>query len=191
MGVIVGLPPKGAREGDLKTSIDDEAIIRDYTIIYAGNNIGRRFKTGHYVLIRENNLIGEEVKIGSFSEVAHHVRIGSRVSIHSRVSIFEYTTIEDDCWIGPGAQLLNAKYPKSQDVKKLLRGPVIKRHAKIGAGALIGPGVVVGEYSLVGFGSVVTKDVPPYTVVAGNPARVIGDVRKLKLKNGRPAYPMM
>jgi UDP-2-acetamido-3-amino-2,3-dideoxy-glucuronate N-acetyltransferase len=76
--------------------------------------------------------------------------------------------------------LTNARYPRGRDVKKKLRGPRVGAGAKIGAGAVLLPGVHVGAGALVGAGAVVTRDVPPYQVVVGNPARVVSDVRDLE-----------
>ena len=101
------------------------------------------------------------------------LRIGHRVRIHSQVFIPEYSILEEACWIGPNVVLTNAKFPMSPDAKKNLRGPVIRRRAKVGANVTILPGVVIGEDALVGAGSVVSRDVPAGAVVVGNPARVI------------------
>jgi acetyltransferase-like isoleucine patch superfamily enzyme len=174
--VIVGEPGgEGPASGD--THIGPDAIIRSHTVIYAGNVIGRMLRTGHGVLIREDNRIGDSVSIGSHSVIEHHVTIGQAVRIHSNVFVPEYTVLEDSCWIGPNAVLTNARYPRSVDVKKSLKGPLLKRHSKIGANATILPGVVIGEQALVGAGAVVVRDVPDGKVVAGNPARIIGDVK--------------
>jgi acetyltransferase-like isoleucine patch superfamily enzyme len=176
---IVGVPPRGAGDGDLPTTIGDGAVIRSHTVIYAGNVIGRNFQTGNKVNIRESNKIGHDVSIGTLSVVEHHVTIADHVRIHTQAFVPEFSVLEEGCWLGPNVVLTNAKYPLSPGVKDQLAGPVIGRRAKIGANVTILPGVVVGEDALVGAGSVVVRDVPPGAVVAGNPARVIGQVADL------------
>jgi acetyltransferase-like isoleucine patch superfamily enzyme len=170
---IVGSPPRGKKAGELQTIIGKGAIIRSHTVIYAGNRIGDNFQTGNKVNIRESNEIGDNVSIGTLSVIEHHVKIGNGVRMHSQVFVPEFTVIEDEAWLGPNVVITNAKYPLSTGVKETLAGPVIKKCAKIGANATVLPGVVIGVNSLVGAGSVVTKDVPDNAVVAGNPARLI------------------
>lgn len=181
--VIIGYPPQGAEPGALKTILGDNVIIRSHTVIYAGNVIGNCFQTGHNVLIREENTIGNYVSIGSGSIIEHHVMIGDNVRIHSHVFVPEFSVLEDGCWLGPNVVLTNALYPRSQHVKETLIGPTIKKGAKVGANATILPGIIVGENALVGAGAVVTKNVLPYSVVVGNPACEINDVRKLVYKD--------
>lgn len=176
---LVGTPPRGARDGEIPTTIGDGAVIRSHTVIYAGNKIGRNFQTGNKVNIRESNEIGDNVSIGTLSVVEHHVTIGDNVRIHTQVFIPEYSVLEAGCWIGPNVVFTNAKYPVSPGVKNHLVGPTIRKGAKIGANATLLPGVVIGENALVGAGAVVVRDVPPGAVVAGNPARVIGDIARL------------
>lgn len=176
---IVGVPPRGAAEGELATTIGDRSVIRSHTVIYAGNVIGRNFQTGNKVNIRELNEIGDDVSIGTLSVVEHHVTIANHVRIHTQAFVPEFSVLEEGCWLGPNVVLTNAKYPLSPGVKDQLAGPVIKRGAKIGANATILPGVIIGEDALVGAGSVVVRDVPAGAVVAGNPARVIGQIADL------------
>lgn len=171
--VIIGVLPVGYGAGELKTIIGDNAIIRSQTIIYAGNKIGNNFQSGNKANIRELNIIGDRVSIGTLSVVEHHVKIGNGVRIHTQAFVPEYTILEDECWIGPHAVLTNAKYPKSLNAKKELRGVRVKKNAIIGANSTILPGIVIEENAIVGAGSVVTKDVPSYAVVAGNPAKII------------------
>jgi len=177
--VEIGIPPEGGKEGDLATTIGAGAHIRSQTVIYAGNSIGIGFQTGHHVLIRELNAIGNHVSVGSGSVVEHHITIGDKVRIHSQAFICDYSVLEEGCWIGPNVVLTNDRYPSSAKSKELLKGPRIQRGARIGANATILPGVVIGEDALVGAGSVVTRDVPPGKVVAGNPAIIIGDTVEL------------
>lgn len=177
--VLIGFPPTGNHLEPLPTFLGNGSTVRSHTVIYAGNRIGARLQTGHHVLIRELNEIGSDVSVGSNSVIEHHVRIADRVRIHSRAFVPEYTTVEADAWIGPGVILTNAKYPRSPNVKRDLCGPMIRRAAMIGANATILPGVEIGERALVGAGSVVTHDVPPLVVVAGNPARVLRSLNDL------------
>lgn len=177
--VIIGVPPRGKKPGDIETQLGDNAIIRSHTVIYAGNKIGNNFQTGHGVMIRELNEIGNDVSIGTSSVVEHHVLIKDRVRIHTQAFVPEFSVLENGCWIGPNVVLTNAKYPLSPDAKKELKGPIIKKNAKIGANSTLLPGIIIGENSLVGAGSVVTKNVPSNKVVAGNPAKILEDISEL------------
>ncbi|MFX0069905.1 MAG: acyltransferase [Candidatus Hermodarchaeota archaeon] len=159
--------------------IGKNATIREPAIIYPNNQIGDNFQTGHFITIREDNKIGNNVSIGSHSNVEHHIIIEDNVRIHSNCFIPEYSILKHDCWIGPNVVLTNALYPRSINVKNELIGPTIEEYAKIGANSTILPGIKIGKHALVGAGSVVTKDVPDFAIVIGNPAKVIGDVREL------------
>jgi acetyltransferase-like isoleucine patch superfamily enzyme len=176
---IVGEPLGDVTAGEVKTRIGDGAHIRSHSVIYAGNTIGKNFQTGHGVLIREQNQIGDDVSVGSSCNIEHHIVIGNRVRLHSGVFVPEYSTLEDDAWLGPRAVLTNARYPKSPRAKAMLRGPRIEKNARVGANVTILPGITVGADSLVGAGAVVSKDVGAGEVVAGNPAAVINLVRNL------------
>jgi len=175
---IIGLPPKGAAPGELETVIGDNSEIRSHTVIYAGNKIGDNFQSGHHVLVRENNNIGSNVSIGSGANVEHHINIADDVRIHSGVFIPEYSVLEKGCWLGPNVVLTNAKYPRSKNVKKDLKGPTICSGAKIGANVTVLPGAKIGRNCLIGAGSVVVKDVAEDKIVAGNPAKIIGDIKE-------------
>lgn len=177
--VIIGVPPVGAHKGELETIIGDNALLRSHTVIYAGNVIGRDFQTGHGAMIRESNRIGDRVSVGAGSVIEHDVEIGHDVRVHSQAFVPEFSTLEDGCWIGPNATLTNALHPLCPKVKDCLKGPTIRRGAKVGANATILPGLVVGEDALVGAGAVVVKDVPAAKVVVGNPATPVGDVFEL------------
>ncbi|MTI59287.1 MAG: transferase [Firmicutes bacterium] len=174
--VIIGVPPKGKKDGELETIIGDNAIIRSHTVIYAGNKIGDDFQTGHHVTIREENYIGNNVSIGTSSCIEHHITIEDDVRLHSQTFIPEYSRLEKGCWIGPNVVLTNAKYPKSKNVMNNLKGSIIKEKAKIGANTTILPGKTIGKNALIGAGTVVTKDVPNRKIVAGNPGKIIGSI---------------
>ncbi len=177
--VIIGVPLKGFLPGEDVTIIGDNSVIRSHTVIYAGNRIGNNFQTGNKANIRELNEIGNDVSIGTLSVVEHHVKIGNGVRIHTQVFIPEFSTLEDECWLGPNVVLTNAKYPKSLNVKKELKGPYVKKYAIIGANSTLLPYITIGEHAIIGAGSVVTKDVSDKHVVAGNPAKVINKINNL------------
>ncbi|MEM7817928.1 MAG: DapH/DapD/GlmU-related protein [candidate division WOR-3 bacterium] len=159
-----------------KVEIGDDSLIRRGTIIYKNVKIGKKFKTGHNVLIRENTIIGNNVVIGTATVIDGNTKIGNNVSIQTGVYIPKETVIEDNVFLGPKCILTNDKYminPQTTTERPVLKGPIIRKGARIGAGAIILPGVEIGENAVVGAGAVVTKNVAPNSVVVGNPAREI------------------
>lgn len=163
----------GNENSNKQTIIGDNALIRAGTIIYSGNIIGNDFQTGNKANIREDNEIGNNVSIGTLSVIEHHVKIMDNVRIHSQAFIPEFTILHNEVWIGPNVVITNAKYPKHIDAKNYLKGATILKNAKIGANCTILPAVEIGENSLIGAGSVVTKNIPGNSLAVGNPAHVI------------------
>jgi len=186
--VIIGVPPKSKNEGELKTVIGSNSVIRSHTVIYAGNIIGDNFQTGNHASIREENIIGKNVSIGTKSVIEFKTKIDDGVRIHSQAFIPEYCELKQDCWIGPNVVLTNAPYPKSLHAKDFLKGVIVGKNAKIGANTTILPDIKIGDNALVGAGSVVSHDVPPDKVVAGNPAKILKNVNDLVYPNGEKAY---
>lgn len=158
---------------DGELSIGCSSTIRSGTAIYSGVRIGDGFRSGHNVLIRENTKIGHNVLVGTNAVLDGDCRIGDNVSIQTGAYVTRYTVVEDGVFLGPHCVTTNDKY---MEYGAQLKGPVIRRYARIGANAIIFAGVTVGEGAVVGAGGVVNRDVPPQTVVVGNPARGVGDV---------------
>ncbi len=125
--------------------------------------------------------IGEETKIGAFVEIQKNARVGRRCKISSHTFVCEGVTIEDNVFVGHGVMFINDSYPRATTPDGGLQTEqdwhvettIVKRGASIGSGATILSKVVIGENAIVGAGSVVTRDVPPNTIVAGNPAKVM------------------
>lgn len=177
-GVLLGYltPRKGV---DDKLIIGDGAVVRSGTVIYAGTTIGDRLQTGHNVVIREQNKIGSNFNIWNNSVVDYGCVIGNNVKIHCGIYIAQYTTIEDDVFMAPGVMIANDIHPGCPDSAECMKGPTLKRGVQIGVNVTLLPFITIGERSLIGSGSVVTKDIPPDSVVYGNPARVHGSVKDL------------
>jgi len=169
--VVIGFPKEEyiGLEDFEGAVIGEGAIIRTNTVIYCEVRIGKNFRTGHNVVIRERTVIGDDVLVGTNTIIDGETKIGDRVKIQSNVYIPRRTIIEDDVFIGPNAVLTNDKYPPSPDLK----GPIIKRGARIGANCTILPGVRVGEEAMIAAGAVVTKDVPPRKLAIGVPAKIV------------------
>jgi len=129
--------------------------------------------------------IGAGCKIGTFVEIRKKVKVGRNVKIQAFAFIPEGVVIEDGAFIGPHACFTNDLYPRSVNLDGSLMGTddweiiptLVKQGASIGANATILCGTIIGKFAIVGAGSVVSRDVPDYSVVAGNPAQIIGDVR--------------
>jgi acetyltransferase-like isoleucine patch superfamily enzyme len=125
--------------------------------------------------------IGDDVKIGTFVEIQKGVKIGNRCKISSHTFICEGVTLEDEVFVGHNVTFTNDRYPRASNENGELQTEadwacirtLVKRGASIGSGATLLCGITIGENAMIGAGSVVTRDVPPDTVVAGNPARVV------------------
>ena len=165
--------------------IGDAAVIRSGTIIYTGSSIGRHFQTGHQVNIREKTEIGDHVSLGTLSDIQGECRIGDYVRAHSSVHIAQRAVIESFVWLFPYVVLTNDPMPPSET----LAGVHVCPFAVIASRSVILPGKRIGQDALVGAGSVVTRDVGPYTLVSGNPAKKVSDVRQLNKIAGKEIYP--
>jgi acetyltransferase-like isoleucine patch superfamily enzyme len=130
--------------------------------------------------------IGDESKIGAFVEIQKNARVGKRCKISSHTFVCEGVTIEDNVFIGHGVMFINDSYPRATAASGNLQTEadwkveqtVVKKGASIGSGATILSNLSIGENAIVGAGSVVTKDVPPNTIVVGNPAKVLRSIEK-------------
>ncbi|HEY5705686.1 MAG TPA: acyltransferase [Terrimicrobiaceae bacterium] len=152
----------------------------DYKRISADVKLGRNVQIFAFVNLYGCE-IGDETKIGTFVEVQKGAKIGDRCKIGSHSFICEGVTIESEVFVGHSVTFINDRYPRATGVSGQLQTEadwfcqrtVVKRGASIGSGATLLGGITVGEKAVVGAGSVVTKDVPPNAIVAGNPARVL------------------
>jgi acetyltransferase-like isoleucine patch superfamily enzyme len=182
-GVCIGYPP--CRQIKSKeTILGIKARLRSGTIIYAGCKIGDYLETGHCVIIREENEIGNNVSVWGNSVIDYGCKIGNNVKIHTNCYVAQYTVLEDDVFLAPGVIIANDLHPGCKFSKKCMRGPTIKEGAQIGVNSTIFPYITIGERTLVGGGSVVTRDLPAESVAYGNPARVIKSIYELKCTRG-------
>lgn len=178
--VILGLRYKEKCE---KAIIGNNATIRKGSIIYADTVIGDSFITGHNILIREKTKIGNQVVVGTNTVIDGNVEIGSFVKLETNVYVPTHTKIGNHVFIGPGAVLTNDKYPQRMRDQYEPKGPVLEDSVTIGANATILPGIRVGEGSFIAAGSVVTQDVPEWSLAIGTPAEIRPLPEKLREEN--------
>ena len=167
--------------------VGSDSLIRSHSIFYESSSFGSGLVTGHRVTVRENTVAGDNFQIGTLGEVQGDCQIGNHVRFQSNVFVGKKTRIGNFVWILPYVVLTNDPTPPSND----LVGCIIEDYASIAALSVILPGVTVGQHSLVAAHACVSKDVPPYMVVAGVPARIIGETKSIKKRDGsgEPAYP--
>ncbi len=171
------------RSGSRPPKIGKNAIIRAWSIIYDDVIIGDNFITGHFVLIREHTKIGDNVLIGTLSVIDGYSKIGNDTKIQTGVYIPRNTIIGRNVFIGPNAVLLNDKYPLRKRDDVILMGPIIEDHVTIGGNSTLLPGIRIGEGAFIAAGSVVTKDVPSWSLAIGVPAKIEPLPEKLKELN--------
>jgi len=152
-------------------------IVSTGAIVFAGTTIGDRVILGDQSCVRERVAIGDDVVVGRGSLVENDTTIGAMTKIQADAYITAYSTLEEHVFIAPCVVTTNDNW-MGRTEKRFgnIKGPTIRRGARIGGGAILCPGVEIGEDAFVGAGAVVTKDVPPRVVVVGSPARVLRDV---------------
>jgi len=135
--------------------------------------IGEGTRVWQYVVILSGAVIGRDGNICSHCFIENQVVVGDRVTVKCGVQLWDGVTLEDDVFVGPNATFTNDREPRSRNAGATLLPTLVKKGASIGANATILPGLTIGEGAMVGAGAVVTKDVPPRTLVVGNPARIV------------------
>ncbi|MDI6703951.1 MAG: DapH/DapD/GlmU-related protein [bacterium] len=186
---IIGKRPQASKTGTLKISSDIQpvnigasCIVGCSSIIYAGAKIGQEVFIGDYASIREDTEIGDFSIIGCNVSVDNKVIIGKYVRVQTGAYITSLSILEDYTFIAPNVAMANDNFlGRTQERFKYRKGPHVKKGARIGINATLLPGIVIGEEGVVAAGSVVTRDVPPYKLVMGVPARVVRDVPKEQL----------
>jgi len=158
---------------------------KDYCRIAPDVKLGRDVKIFGFVNLYGCQ-IGDETRIGTFVEIQKGAKIGARCKISSHTFICEGVEIEDEVFVGHGVTFINDKHPRAvnaagepaSEADWFCQRTLVRRGASIGSGSTLLGGITVGEKALIGAGSVVTKDVPANTIVAGNPARVLRNGKK-------------
>ncbi|RLE66044.1 MAG: N-acetyltransferase [Thermoprotei archaeon] len=145
-------------------------------VVEEGVQIGEGTRIWHFAHVRKGAVIGKNCNIGKDVYIDADVKIGDGVKIQNGVSVYRGVTLEDKVFVGPYAVFTNDLYPRAFSKDWELVPTLVKEGASIGANATIVCGVTIGRYSMVAAGAVVTKDVPDYGLVLGNPARLVGFV---------------
>lgn len=192
-GAVVGKQPTlsprstAKREPLPPTVIGDGTIVSTGAIVFAGSSIGARVILGDQSCVRERVAIGDDVVLGRGSYVENDTTIGAMTKIQADAYITAYSTLEEHVFIAPCVVTTNDNFMgRTERRLSQMRGPTIRRGARVGGGAILCPGVEIGEEAFVGAGAVVTKDVPSRTVVVGNPARVLREVPDEELLENQP-----
>jgi len=187
-GAVVGKQPSLSPRSTTKreplppTQIGDGTIVSTGAIVFAGSRIGARVILGDQSCVRERVEIGDDVVVGRGVLVENDTTIGALTKIQADAYITAYSTLEDSVFVAPCVVTTNDNFMgRTERRHELIKGPTIRRGARIGGGAVLCPGVVVGEEAFVGAGAVVTKDVEPRMLVVGNPARVLRSVSENEL----------
>lgn len=168
-----------------KTEIGDNSVLRSNTTVYEDTTIGSDFQTGHHVTIREKAVIGHHCSVGTFSDIQGKCTIGNFVRMHSNVHISQLTTVEDYVWLFPYVMTTNDMYPPHDK----LTGCTIKEYALVGASTVLIPGVTIGRNTLIGAGSLVSKDIEDNSFAFGRPAVKKKEITEVRDKEGNPLYP--
>lgn len=190
-GAVVGKQPvlsprsTAKREPLPPAELGPGTIVSTGAIVFAGTTLGARVIVGDQACVRERCAIGDDVVIGRGSLVENDTTVGALTKIQADAYITAYSTLEEHVFIAPCVVTTNDNFMgRTERRHELVKGPTIRRGARIGGGAILCPGIEVGEEAFVGAGAVVTKDVPPRAVVVGNPARVLREVAADELLPG-------
>src|SRR6476469_8761966 len=165
--------------------IGDGTIVSTGAVVFAGATIGARVILGDQSCVRERVSVGDDVVIGRGSLVENDTTIGAMTKIQAEAYITAYSTLEEHVFIAPCVVTTNDNYlGRTEKRHDLVKGPTIRRGARIGGGAVLLPGIEIGEEAFVGAGAVVVRDVAPRALMVGNPARQLRDVPDEELLEG-------
>ena len=168
------------------TVIGDGTIVSTGAVVFAGTRIGARVILGDQSCVRERVAIGDDVVVGRGSLVENDTTIGALTKIQADAYITAYSTLEDNVFIAPCVVTTNDNFMgRTARRHELVKGPTIRRGARVGGGAVLCPGIEIGAEAFVGAGAVVVRDVPPRKLVVGSPARVLRDVPDEELLEGK------
>ncbi len=152
-------------------------VVSTGAVVFAGTSVGERVIVGDQACVRERCRIGDDVVIGRGSLVENDTSVGALTKIQAHAYITAYSLLEDNVFIAPCVITTNDNFMgRTEQRHEQVRGPTIRRGARIGGGAVLLPGIEIGAEAFVGAGAVVIKDVPPRALVVGNPARQIREV---------------
>ena len=140
------------------------------------SQIGDNTQIWQFAVVLKNAVIGKDCNINCHTFIENDVKIGDRVTVKSGTYIWDGITIADDVFLGPNVTFVNDNYPRSKLYLETFAKTKIEKFVSIGANATILGGVNIGEYALIGAGSVVTKSVPAFSLLKGNPGRIVGKV---------------
>ena len=165
------------------TTIGDGTVISTGAIVFAGSTIGASCIVGDQSCIRERVVMADDCILGRGSLIENDTTIGTGTRIQAEAYITAYSTLEEDVFIAPCVVTTNDNFMgRTEQRRALMKGPTIRRGARVGGGVILCPGVEIGEEAFVGAGAVVTRDVPPGKLVVGSPARVLRDVDPAELR---------
>ena len=179
LGKVPSLSPSSTAKTDElpRLELGDGCVVSTGAVVYRGVRLGKGCIIGDLAGVRERSTLGERVVVGRASCVENDTTIGDFTKIQSNVYITAYVTIEDHVFIAPCVQTTNDNFMgRTEKRHALIKGPTIRRGARIGGGAVLCPGIEIGEEAFIAAGAVVTKDAPPRKVLMGVPARVVRDV---------------
>ena len=152
-------------------------IVSTGAVVFAGVRVGARVIVGDQACVRERCVVGDDVVIGRGSLVENDTSIGTLTKIQAHAYITAYSVLEEEVFIAPCVVTTNDNFMgRTERRQELVKGPTIRRGARVGGAAVLCPGVEIGEEAFVGAGAVVIRDVPARAVVVGNPARQIREV---------------
>ena len=169
----------------MKTNdLQEPMITKSYFVhpqaIVESDKIGKNTRIWAFAHILPGAVIGEDSNICDQTFIENDVVVGDRVTVKCGVQLWDGITLENDVFVGPNATFTNDSFPRSKQYPQSFARTLIRKGASIGANATILPGLTIGQYAMVGAGTVVTKDVPPFAIVVGNPARIVGYVETKK-----------
>jgi acetyltransferase-like isoleucine patch superfamily enzyme len=180
----LGASSTAKREPLPPARIGDGTVISTGAIVFAGSTVGAGCIVGDQSCIRERVELADNCILGRGSLIENDTTVGAGTRIQAEAYITAYSTLEEDVFIAPCVVTTNDNFMgRTERRKELMKGPTIRRGARVGGGAIICPGVEIGAEAFVGAGAVVTKDVPPRKLVVGNPARILRDVAEDELRS--------